>query len=126
MSSDNDDLPTAVRSGTMDIAGMKVRVHVLDNGQRIIDAADAAKLLAWLNGERGGRDMTHTPLEQELLAVLEEALPLVIQAHRQAVAPFGVFTTRGRIDHYQRATDTIGEPPLVTRIRAALAKARGT
>ena len=42
------DLPTSIAEETMEIAGMRVKVHVLDNGQRVIDAADAEKLFQWL------------------------------------------------------------------------------
>ncbi|HGE8502864.1 hypothetical protein ACYZFV_11410 [Serratia ureilytica] len=42
------DLPSSIAEETMEIAGMRVKVHVLDNGQRVIDAADAEKLFQWL------------------------------------------------------------------------------
>lgn len=42
------DLPTSIAEETMEVAGMRVKVHVLDNGQRVIDAADAEKLFQWL------------------------------------------------------------------------------
>ncbi|MGS3333251.1 hypothetical protein ACB374_23420, partial [Serratia marcescens] len=32
----------------MEVAGMQVKVHVLDNGQRVIAAEDAEKLFQWL------------------------------------------------------------------------------
>lgn len=46
--SELSDLPVSVAEETMEVAGMQVKVHVLDNGQRVIDAADAEKLFQWL------------------------------------------------------------------------------
>ncbi|WP_338473416.1 hypothetical protein [Serratia marcescens] len=42
------DWPPSIAEETMEIAGMRVKVHVLDNGQRVIDAADVEKLFQWL------------------------------------------------------------------------------
>lgn len=42
------DLPTSIAEETVEVAGIQVKVHVLDNGQRVIDAADAEKLFQWL------------------------------------------------------------------------------
>ncbi len=46
--SELSDLPVSVAEETMEVAGMRVKVHVLDNGQCVIDAADAEKLFQWL------------------------------------------------------------------------------
>ncbi|MGQ6007314.1 hypothetical protein ACUNHP_22200 [Serratia sp. IR-2025] len=42
------DLPTSIAEEAMEVAGMQVKVHVLDNGQRVIAAEDAEKLFQWL------------------------------------------------------------------------------
>lgn len=41
-----DELPKAVWSGTFKIYGMELQCHVLDNGQRIIDADSFNQFLA--------------------------------------------------------------------------------
>jgi hypothetical protein len=40
------DLPVSVWSGEFTLFGVTLHCHVLDNGQRIIDADDIAKLLS--------------------------------------------------------------------------------
>lgn len=47
------DLPTSIAEETMDVAGMQVKVHVLDNGQRVNAAEDAEKLFQWLAAAPG-------------------------------------------------------------------------
>jgi hypothetical protein len=43
-------LPTAVHSSTLKLSGVELRCHVLDDGRRIIDADDLARLFeAWGN-----------------------------------------------------------------------------
>ncbi|MDQ9391216.1 hypothetical protein [Serratia marcescens] len=42
------DLPTSIAEETMEVAGIQVKVHVLDNGQRVIADEDAEKLFQWL------------------------------------------------------------------------------
>lgn len=42
------DLPASVAEETMEVAGIQVKVHILDNGQRVIDAESAEKLFQWL------------------------------------------------------------------------------
>ena len=43
-----DRLPAATHTETMDLAGHRVKVHVLDDGRRIIDSDDFGVLMAWL------------------------------------------------------------------------------
>ncbi|HGE8301218.1 TPA: hypothetical protein ACGD5C_001534 [Serratia marcescens] len=51
------DLPTSIAEETMEVAGMQFKVHVLDNGQRVIAAEDAEKLFQWLAAApEGGND----------------------------------------------------------------------
>jgi hypothetical protein len=44
-------VPIAVSGGILTISGIELRVYVLDDGQRIIDADDIDRLIAaWLRG----------------------------------------------------------------------------
>lgn len=43
-------IPQATWSGEINIAGLTLHVHVLDDGRRIIDAADVEAFFAWLGG----------------------------------------------------------------------------
>lgn len=49
--------PVAVWSGEMQISGVTLHVHVLDNGERIIDVADFCALMeAWGTGAEIDQD----------------------------------------------------------------------
>jgi hypothetical protein len=48
-------LPHAIASSTFTIWGVKLRCHVLDNGQRVIDARDARRFFEEMQG-RGNPD----------------------------------------------------------------------
>lgn len=47
----DDNLPRAIRSGKFNVGPVELTVHVLDNGQRIIEAEGMHALLALLFGE---------------------------------------------------------------------------
>ncbi len=40
----SDQLPKAIASSTLRILGVNLTVHVLDNGERVIDAGDIKRL----------------------------------------------------------------------------------
>ena len=64
--------PVAVWSGELTLSGVTLHVHVLDNGMRVIDAADFEALFeAWENGGA-------VPLEAEIQAFArwQRGLPL--------------------------------------------------
>lgn len=42
--SDQVALPKAIRTGEFDLCGVTMRVHVLDSGERVIDADSVAEL----------------------------------------------------------------------------------
>lgn len=44
-----DDLPTVVSTGEWVVGPLTLRVHVLSNGQRVIDADDARKFFDFLD-----------------------------------------------------------------------------
>lgn len=41
-----DNIPTDIATDEMEVLGWKLKVHVLDDGRRVVDAADMQKLLA--------------------------------------------------------------------------------
>jgi hypothetical protein len=46
-----EDIPVAIHESEMEIMGVKVRVHVLDDGRRVINAEDFAAVIAAMSGE---------------------------------------------------------------------------
>lgn len=57
------DLPKAVWSGTFKVFGVDVRCHVLDDGRRIVDPEDVAKIF--------DPDRTDAAEPEELVAMSE-------------------------------------------------------
>jgi hypothetical protein len=51
------ELPTPVWSGTFTIWGVELHCHVLDNGQRIIEAADVERLFTAPRGSADDPDL---------------------------------------------------------------------
>ena len=45
-----DNLPKSIRHDQMNIAGLVLNVHVLENGQRVIEAEDLRPLIEGLRG----------------------------------------------------------------------------
>jgi hypothetical protein len=46
------NIPKSIAQGVFNLGGMKLRTHVLDNGQRVIDANDMEKFFElMMNGE---------------------------------------------------------------------------
>lgn len=43
-----DDLPRAISTAVMEIGPLRMTVHNLDNGQRVIDAESMERFLHWL------------------------------------------------------------------------------
>jgi hypothetical protein len=46
-----EGIPVAIHESEMEIMGVKVRVHVLDDGRRVINAEDFAAVIAAMSGE---------------------------------------------------------------------------
>lgn len=47
----SDDVPAATMAGELTLSGVSVRVYVLDDGRRILDAEDVhAVFAAWADG----------------------------------------------------------------------------
>lgn len=44
----SDDLPLAILTATMEIGPLKLTVHNLDNGQRVIDAESMARFMHFM------------------------------------------------------------------------------
>jgi len=57
-------LPNAISTATIAIMGTTLRVHVLEDGQRVIDAEDVEKFFARL-------DTRPAPTDAEVLALVQ-------------------------------------------------------
>ncbi|MBE8596808.1 hypothetical protein [Xenorhabdus sp. BG5] len=51
MNNSDEQLPTVINTGTINIDNIQVTVHTLDSGQRVIDARDMQKFLNWLGAD---------------------------------------------------------------------------
>ncbi|MEQ1977263.1 hypothetical protein [Xenorhabdus sp. SGI240] len=51
MNNQNEQLPTVINSGTINIDNIQITVHTLDNGQRVIDENSMRIFLNWLGGD---------------------------------------------------------------------------
>lgn len=51
-----ENIPRATHSATFRLFGVDVRVHVLDNGQRIIEAKSLSELLEAMSDSRASND----------------------------------------------------------------------
>lgn len=49
-----EDVPVSVAEGEMAFGDIKVKVHTLSDGRRVIEAADMERLLAILEEEKAG------------------------------------------------------------------------
>lgn len=49
-------IPTSIGSGTINLFGVSVRVHVLDNGQRVIEQESVVQLLEAMATYKGEID----------------------------------------------------------------------
>ena len=63
----SDQLPKAIASSTMRILGVDLTVHVLDNGERVIDAGDIERLFEAM----GDSD---TPLTEDEAVALAKSI----------------------------------------------------
>lgn len=53
----DENIPTAIRTGKLELSGVTLRVHVLDDGRRVINADDMnALFLAWEQGSVPSED----------------------------------------------------------------------
>jgi len=52
-----EDVPVSVAEAEMDFCGLKVKVHVLSDGRRVIEAADMERIMrVMLEGDEAGHN----------------------------------------------------------------------
>ena len=63
-----DKLPESIATDTLEINGLKLVVHVLSDGRRVVDEDSVKRFIEWMNGYCGVKTLPLSASEAEELA----------------------------------------------------------